>query len=229
MKKYIIDLSDKISAHHLFCDCEGSEESIQDEVWAEEKTKGKKLNKPFRTPGGPKKFSVYVRNEKGNVVKVNFGDPNMEIKRDDPQRRKSFRARHNCDNPGPKTKARYWSCKQWRAGTKVEGSEFELSDQDIEDIILDELDESEAKSKPGLWENIRRKKQRMGENYKPAKPGDKDYPDPKALKKAQESSKKKKESKGELTEEQKTLPPALQKKILEKKNKNNKNKKEGKK
>jgi hypothetical protein len=73
----------------------------------------KTLNKPFRTPKGPKKFSVYVKNEKGNIVKVNFGDPNMEIKRDDPNRRKNFRARHNCDNPGPKTKARYWSCKMW--------------------------------------------------------------------------------------------------------------------
>ena len=72
------------------------------------------LDKPFRTPDGPKKFSVYVKNPStGNVVKVNFGDPNMEIKRDDPARRKSFRARHNCDNPGPKTKARYWSCKKW--------------------------------------------------------------------------------------------------------------------
>ena len=85
----------------------------------------KTLNKPFRTPGGPKKFSVYVKNEKGNVVKVNFGDPNMEIKRDDPARRKSFRARHNCDNPGPKTKARYWSCQQWRAGKRVQGSEVD--------------------------------------------------------------------------------------------------------
>ena len=75
------------------------------------------LNKPFRTPGGPKKFSVYVKNDKGNVVKVNFGDPAMEIKRDDPQRRKNFRARHNCDNPGPKWKARYWSC-QWGWGSK---------------------------------------------------------------------------------------------------------------
>jgi len=72
-----------------------------------------KLNKPFRTPDGPKKFSVYVKNEKGNVVKVNFGDPNMEIKRDNPARRKSFRARHKCDTPGPKWKARYWSCKMW--------------------------------------------------------------------------------------------------------------------
>lgn len=71
------------------------------------------LNKPFRTPDGPKKFSVYVKNDKGNVVKVNFGDPNMRIKKNIPERRKSFRARHNCDNPGPKWKARYWSCKAW--------------------------------------------------------------------------------------------------------------------
>lgn len=89
---------------------------------AEDKAKGKKLNKPFRTPGGPKKFSVYVKNEKGNVVKVNFGDPNMEIKRDSAKRRKSFRARHNCDNPGPKTKARYWSCFQWRKSAPVADS-----------------------------------------------------------------------------------------------------------
>jgi hypothetical protein len=71
------------------------------------KNEGKKLNKPFRTPGGPKKFSVYVKNDKGNVVKVNFGDPNLEIKRDDPNRRKNYRARHHCDNPGPKWKANY--------------------------------------------------------------------------------------------------------------------------
>ena len=71
------------------------------------------LNKPFRTPDGPKKTSVYVKNEKGNVVKVNFGDPNMKIKKDIPARRKSFRARHNCDNPGPKWKSRYWACKSW--------------------------------------------------------------------------------------------------------------------
>lgn len=78
------------------------------------------LGKPFRTPDGPKKFSVYVRNDKGNVVKVNFGSPDMEIKRDNPQRRKSFRARHNCENPGPRWKARFWSCRQWRASTPVE-------------------------------------------------------------------------------------------------------------
>jgi len=83
------------------------------------KKEEKTLNKPFRTPGGPKKFSVYVKNEKGNIVKVNFGDPNMEIKRDDPDRRRNFRARHNCSNPGPKTKPRYWSCKMWEAGKSV--------------------------------------------------------------------------------------------------------------
>jgi len=75
------------------------------------------LNNPTR--GDKKKYKVYVRNEKGNVVKVEFGDPNMEIKRDDPARRKSFRARHNCDNPGPKYKARYWSCKFWEKGKSV--------------------------------------------------------------------------------------------------------------
>ena len=82
---------------------------------------GKKvsLNKPFRTPKGPKKFAVYVQNESGRVVIVRFGDPNMEIKRDDPGRRKNFRSRHNCDNPGPKTKARYWSCKMWERSKSV--------------------------------------------------------------------------------------------------------------
>jgi len=70
-----------------------------------------KLNKPMA--GDVKKSKVYVKNEKGNVVKVEFGDPNMTIKKHIPARRKSFRARHNCDNPGPKWKARYWSCKAW--------------------------------------------------------------------------------------------------------------------
>lgn len=71
------------------------------------------LGKPFLTPGGPKKRSVYVKNAKGNVVKVNFGDPNMKIKKSNPARRRSFRARHKCSNPGPRWKARYWSCRAW--------------------------------------------------------------------------------------------------------------------
>ena len=76
-----------------------------------------KLNDPIR--GGSKKFYVYVK-DGDTVKKVSFGDTTgLSIKRDDPARRRSFRARHNCDNPGPKTKARYWSCYQWRAGAKV--------------------------------------------------------------------------------------------------------------
>jgi hypothetical protein len=80
------------------------------------KKTNKRLNKPFRTPGGPKKFAVYVKNDKGNIVKVTFGDPNLSIKRDDPNRRKNFRARHNCDTDSrakDKTTAKYWSCKFW--------------------------------------------------------------------------------------------------------------------
>ena len=106
-----------------------SEEYIADEectcfdhVISEAEYKGRKvkLNDPMRSNDGKKKFYVYVKNEKGNIIKLGFGDPNMEIKRDDPGRRKNFRARHNCDNPGPKWKARYWSCFQWRAGAKVD-------------------------------------------------------------------------------------------------------------
>ena len=93
-----------------------------DHVISEAEYQGRKvkLNDPVRSNDGKKKFYVYTKNEKGNIVKVGFGDPNMEIKRDDPARRKNFRARHNCDNPGPKWKARYWSCFQWRAGAKVD-------------------------------------------------------------------------------------------------------------
>jgi hypothetical protein len=80
---------------------------------AEYKGRKVKLGKPFYTPGGPRKRAVYVRNDKGNVVKVGFGEPGMKIKKDNPARRKSFRARHNCENPGPRWKARYWSCRAW--------------------------------------------------------------------------------------------------------------------
>ena len=81
---------------------------------AEYQGKKVKLNDPIRTSEVKgKKFKVYVKNDKGNVVKVNFGQKGMAIKKSDPERRKSFRARHNCDNPGPKHKARYWSCRKW--------------------------------------------------------------------------------------------------------------------
>ena len=88
---------------------------------AEYQGKSVTLNNPFRLPSGnKKKFGVYVTNKKGNIVKVTFGDPNMEIKRDDPERRKSFRARHNCADKKDKTTPGYWSCYQWRASAKVD-------------------------------------------------------------------------------------------------------------
>ena len=86
---------------------------LNEEELEEAEYQGRKveLNKP--TAGDVKKFKVYVKNPKGNVVKVNFGQKGVKIKKSDPARRKSFRARHNCDNPGPKHKARYWSCRKW--------------------------------------------------------------------------------------------------------------------
>jgi hypothetical protein len=86
----------------------------------EEENENKPLGKVMRAGDGKKKFKVFVRNAKGNVVKVGFGDPNMEIKRDDPERRKNFRARHNCDTATDRTTPRYWSCRQWRSSAKVE-------------------------------------------------------------------------------------------------------------
>ena len=95
------------------------EMEVIDENITEAKYKGKTvtLNKPMR--GDSKKFKVYVNSGKKNadgsikVKKVNFGAKGMNIKKNNPKRRKAFRARHRCDNPGPKTMARYWSCKKW--------------------------------------------------------------------------------------------------------------------
>jgi hypothetical protein len=103
--------------HECNCGCDECSDSLDE---AEYQGRKVTLNKPFRTPGESKKFAVYTKNESGKVVIVRFGDPNMEIKRDDPKRRANFRSRHNCDNPGPKWKARYWSCYQWRGGSRVE-------------------------------------------------------------------------------------------------------------
>ena len=218
------DLTDKINKY--LENYVGSEENISAESWAAEEKKGKTLNKPFRTPGGPKKFSVYVKNEKGNVVKVNFGDPNMSIKRDDPARRKSFRARHGCDAPGPKTKAKYWSCKMWSKKSVTKMTKGGMEDN-LEEEMIDFLDESEAKQ--GLWDNIRKKKKREGKDYKPAKPGDKDRPDSDSWKKAQKKKsdaekEDKKDSKKEnkdsgLSDKEKKLPDAIKKSILKKKGK----------
>ena len=111
--------------------CVKVDEVLRLEIWehsepvmfyeAEYQGRKVKLGKPQRTGKDESgKFKVYVKGPSGKVVVVRFGDPNMEIKRDDPARRKSFRARHNCDNPGPKHKARYWSCYQWRGSAKVD-------------------------------------------------------------------------------------------------------------
>jgi len=89
-------------------------DDLYESIVAEAEYHGRKvqLNKPHR--GDVKKFAVFVKDPKtGNVKKVNFGDKKMRIKKSNPKRRKSFRARHHCENPGPRTKARYWSCRKW--------------------------------------------------------------------------------------------------------------------
>lgn len=84
----------------------------EEEYLVEAKYRGRnvKLSKPFRTPGGPKKFAVYVKNDKGNVIKVTFGDPNLRVRNNNKGAAKSFRARHNCKDKKDRTKAGYWSC-----------------------------------------------------------------------------------------------------------------------
>jgi len=80
------------------------------------------LNKPFRTSDGKGKFAVYTKNDKGNVVKINFGDTTgLTIKTGNPERRHSYRARHHCETPGPKWKANYWSCRSWSKGSVSAG------------------------------------------------------------------------------------------------------------
>jgi hypothetical protein len=89
--------------------------AIVPDDWELEEAKYQGREVPLGKPmaGDVKKSKVYIKGPKGNVVKVNFGDKKMKIKKSNPKRRKSFRARHNCDNPGPRWKARYWSCRAW--------------------------------------------------------------------------------------------------------------------
>lgn len=105
-------LTDRIYDEYIENDGEDASE-INPPIVKEAEYQGRKvpLGKPMR--GDVKKSKVYVKGPKGNVVKVNFGDKKMKIKKSNPARRKSFRARHNCDNPGPRWKARYWSCRAW--------------------------------------------------------------------------------------------------------------------
>jgi hypothetical protein len=84
---------------------------VEDDI-DEAEYRGRKvdLNKPFRTPGGPRKFAVYTKNESGNIIKLGFGQPGMRVNNDDPEKARSFRKRMRCDNPGPRWKAKWWSC-----------------------------------------------------------------------------------------------------------------------
>jgi len=94
--------------------------SVMEEInEAEYRGKNVDLNKPFRTSGGPKKFAVYVKSDKGNVKKVTFGDPNLRVRNNNKKASKSFRARHKCDQKKDRTTAGYWSCNVGRHAKKL--------------------------------------------------------------------------------------------------------------
>ena len=134
---------------------------------AEYEGKKVKLDDPFRLPqGSDKKFGVYVKNPKsGNVIMVKYGDPNMSIKRDDPERLKNFRARHNCDQKTDKTTPGYWSCKFWEKGSPVSKllKQGKVSESDLKfkgKEMKDHLDKAKAKLKAeyGSLDNVDYKK-----------------------------------------------------------------------
>lgn len=95
--------------YEIYGDFKYDPENIQEAEY-----RGHKVQLGIPSKGDVKKSKVFVRKPNGNVVKVNFGDPNMRIKRSNPARRKSFNKRHKCSNPGPRWKAKYWSCRAWR-------------------------------------------------------------------------------------------------------------------
>ena len=110
------------------------DQDIEDIDYSEAEKKN--LNKPFRLKDGKKKFGVYVKNPKtGNTIMVKFGDPNMEIKRDNPDRRRSFRARHKCDTAKDKTTPRYWSCKFWSKKPVSSMASAEAVEWDDEEVL----------------------------------------------------------------------------------------------
>tara|TARA_X000001382_G_scaffold128299_2_gene117689 strand:+ start:7072 stop:9468 length:2397 start_codon:yes stop_codon:yes gene_type:complete len=130
--------NDLLPKSHPRASVEEDFEDWDEEAFSAAEYQGRKvtLNKPFRTPKEKKKFAVYVKNPAGKVIIVRFGDPNMEIKRDDPKRRKAFRDRHNCAEKKDKTTAGYWSCYQWRSGSKVESIEdFNKTDNMMETVM----------------------------------------------------------------------------------------------
>ena len=107
----------KVNGEYIYLDAPYvSEVETEEDILAEAKHHGKnvKLGKPFRTPGGPKKFAVYVRKPGGGIKKVTFGDPGLRIKNSNKKRAKSFRARHKCSQKKDRTTAGYWSCNVGR-------------------------------------------------------------------------------------------------------------------
>lgn len=117
------DLGKKVlleNGHEVWLDAPMYEEEVE-ELLFEAKHRGKnvKLNSPFRTPGGPKKFAVYVKTPKGTIKKVTFGDPNLRVRNRNPKAAKSFRARHKCDQKKDRTTAGYWSCNVGRYAKKL--------------------------------------------------------------------------------------------------------------
>jgi len=114
-KKVILENGDEV-----WLDAPMYENDLED-ILTEAIHRGKKvkLGSPFRTPGGPKKFAVYVKTPKGTVKKVTFGDPNLRIKNSSKGRAKSFRARHKCDQKKDRTTAGYWSCNVSRYRKKL--------------------------------------------------------------------------------------------------------------
>jgi hypothetical protein len=107
----------KVGREYVYLDAPYVVESETDEeILDEAKHRGKnvKLNKPFRTSGGPKKFAVYVKSKSGGIKKVSFGDPNLRVRNKNKGAAKSFRARHKCDQKKDRTTAGYWSCNVGR-------------------------------------------------------------------------------------------------------------------
>ena len=114
-KKVLLENGDEV-----WLDAPMYEEEVE-ELLFEAKHHGKnvKLNSPFRTPGGPKKFAVYVKTPKGTIKKVTFGDPNLRVRNRNPKAAKSFRARHKCEQKKDRTTAGYWSCSIGRFAKKL--------------------------------------------------------------------------------------------------------------
>jgi D-Tyr-tRNAtyr deacylase len=116
-------LNESKQSNTIYEDVHGTVEDtnfVSDDLINEAEYQGRKVQLGKIMQGDIKKFKVYVKNDKGKVVKVNFGfggksakGKRMVIKKNNPERRKSFRARHNCDNPGPRWKPRYWACRTW--------------------------------------------------------------------------------------------------------------------